>query len=218
MRINGRVAQLGQKADPAVDAITVDGHAVSVAKEHVYIALYKPRGILSAVESSDARLTVRDLISLPGHFYPVGRLDLDSEGLILLTDDGDLANRLTHPRYGHEKEYRVLVARRPDETQLATWRRGILLPDGHHTRAADVWVESVAGKGAWLRVIMKEGRKRQVREVGAQLGLPVVRIVRVRIGTLQLGNLKPRQWRYLTAQEVAGLRQLAGIDRRSPQN
>jgi 23S rRNA pseudouridine2605 synthase len=148
---------------------------------------------------------VLDLVDAPGRLYPVGRLDEDSEGLILLTNDGELANRLTHPRYGHEKEYRVLVARRPDPEQLEAWRRGVVLEDGYRTQPANVQPLDTFGKGQWLRVMIKEGRKRQIRETGALLGLPVVRILRVRIGSLELGSLKPRQWRYLNAREVASL-------------
>jgi 23S rRNA pseudouridine2605 synthase len=125
---------------------------------------------------------------------------------MLLTNDGELANRLTHPRYGHEKEYRVLVARHPDQEQLDTWRRGVVLEDGHRTAPAVVRVESLAGKGAWLRVILREGRKRQIRETGSQLGLPVVKIIRIRIGSLQLGGMKPRDWRYLSSNEVDELK------------
>ena len=125
-----------------------------------------------------------------------------------MTNDGDLANKLTHPRYGHEKEYRVLLARRPDDKQLQAWARGVVLEDGHRTAPAQVSFASTAGKGAWVRVVMGEGRKRQIREIGFLLGLPVVRILRVRIGTLRLDNLKPRQWRYLTTQEVSELKKL----------
>jgi 23S rRNA pseudouridine2605 synthase len=123
-----------------------------------------------------------------------------------LTNDGDLANRLTHPRYGHEKEYRVLVARHPDQEQLANWRRGIVLEDGYRTQPAEVRLENYSGKGAWLRVVMREGRKRQIRETGSTLGLPVVKIIRVRIGALRLGGLKPRQWRYLESREIEALK------------
>lgn len=200
--VNGRVAELGDKADPQKDTILVDGRPVEAGERLVYIALYKPRYVLSTVSTPDARQTVRDLVDVPERVYPVGRLDIDSEGLILLTNDGELANRLMHPRYGHEKEYRVLVARRPDEQQLDTWRRGVVLEDGFRTQPAEVRFESTYGKGAWLRVVLREGRKRQIRETGRTLGLPVVRIVRVRIGTLQLGGMKPRDWRYLTSKEV----------------
>lgn len=208
VRVNGQVAILGQKADPAKDKIMVDGKPLPAAEMLTYVALYKPRNVLSTVEreDGDGRQTVRDLIPLEGHLYPAGRLDYDSEGLVLMTNDGELTNRLTHPRYGHEKEYRVLLARRPDEAQLATWRRGVVLEDGHKTAPADVRFESTSGKGAWVRVIMGEGRKRQIREIGKLLGLPVVRIVRLRIGDLRLGKLKPRQWRHLTSEEVAALK------------
>ncbi len=204
--VNGKKAELGQKADAAVDKITVDGKPLAQREKLTYIALYKPRNVLSASEGQDDRKTVRDLIPVQGHLYPVGRLDYDSEGLILMTNDGDLTNKLTHPRYGHEKEYRVLLARRPDEEQLNAWRRGVVLEDGDKTQPADVKFLSTSGKGAWIRVIMGEGKKRQIREIGKLLGLPVVRIIRLRIGTLRLGNLKPRQWRYLTEDEVAELK------------
>jgi 23S rRNA pseudouridine2605 synthase len=205
--VNGQVAALGAKANPAVDRILVDRRPVKAAEKLEYIALYKPRGVLSAVTSPDPRPTVRALVPLPGTLYPVGRLDADSEGLILLTNDGELANRLTHPRYEHEKEYRVLVARHPDAEQLAGWRRGVVLEDGYETQPAQVFVESKFGKGAWLRMVLKEGHKRQIRETGRATGLPVVKIVRVRIGELRLGNLKPRQWRRLTEEEVKALRE-----------
>lgn len=206
VKVNGRVAELGQKADLSKDTITIDGKALAKRETLTYIALYKPRNVLSAAEGRDDRQTVRDLIPLEGHLYPVGRLDFDSEGLILMTNDGDLTNKLTHPRYGHEKEYRVLLARRPDEKQLDAWRRGVVLDEGDKTAPAEVKFLSTSGKGAWIRVVMGEGKKRQIREVGRLLGLPVVKIIRLRIGTLKLGNLKPRQWRHLTEDEVTELK------------
>ncbi|HEX5809104.1 MAG TPA: pseudouridine synthase [Anaerolineales bacterium] len=208
VRVNGQIALLGQKADPAIDKITVDGKPIAAAESLTYIALNKPRFVLSTVESErgDERETVRDLIEVSQHVYPVGRLDFESEGLVLMTNDGDLANKLTHPKFGHQKEYRVLLARRPDPQQLEAWRRGVVLEDGYKTAPLDVHFESAQGKGAWVRVVMGEGRKRQIRETCKQLGLPVVRIVRTRIGSLRLGNLKTRQWRYLTREEVQELK------------
>lgn len=208
VRVNGQVAALGQKADLSVDRVTLDGKALPKPEDIslTYIALYKPRNVLSTAEGQDDRETVRSLIPLDGHLYPVGRLDFDSEGLILMTNDGELTNKLTHPRYGHEKEYRVLVARKPDEKQLEAWRRGVVLDDGDKTAPADVSFLSSSGKGAWIRVVMGEGKKRQIREVGRLLGLPVVKIIRLRIGTLKLGSLKPRQWRHLTENEVLELK------------
>ncbi len=205
VRVNGKVAILGQKADLAMDKVTMDGKPLAARKQLTYIALYKPRNIISSVDDEVGRKTVRDLIPETERLYPVGRLDWDSEGLILMTNDGDLTNKLTHPRYGHRKEYKVLVARRPDPEQIQTWRRGVVLEDGYKTAPADVYVEAGAGKGAWLRVTMGEGRKQQIREIGSLLGLPVVRIVRIRIGTLLLGNLKPSEWRHLTEKEVVEL-------------
>ncbi len=208
VRVNGQIAELGQKADAATDRITVDGKPIAAAEALVYIALHKPRNVLSTVEaeSGDGRRTVRDLVEVADHIHPVGRLDFESEGLVLMTNDGDLTNQLTHPRFGHEKEYRVLLAKRPDKEQLDAWRRGVVLEDGYKTAPADVRFEEAQGKGAWVRVVLKEGRKRQIRETCRQLALPVVRIVRVRIGTLRLSNLKPRQWRYLTMTEVKELK------------
>ncbi len=209
VRVNGKIAELGQKADPAVDKITVDGKPIVAAEQLIYIAIYKPRNVLSTVEHErgDDRQTVRDIIDVPGHIYPVGRLDFESEGLVLMTNDGELTNRLTHPKFGHTKEYKVLIAKRPDQDQLEAWRRGVVLEDGDKTAPAEVRFESAQGKGSWLRVVMGEGRKRQIREICKQLGIPVVRIVRIRIGSLQLGNLKARQWRYLTAKEIEELKQ-----------
>ncbi len=204
--VNGRLATLGMKADPQTDRIEVNGKRVEAAEALQYIALYKPRNVISAAQPQDERKTVRDLVEVPGTLYPVGRLDVDSEGLILMTNDGDLTNSLTHPRYQHEKEYRVLVASRPDEKQLAAWRSGVVLEDGYKTKPAKVRVAGTKGKGAWMQVILTEGRKRQIREMGRLTGLPIVRIIRVRISSLQLGNMKPRQWRHLTPEEVAALK------------
>jgi 23S rRNA pseudouridine2605 synthase len=205
VRVNGQAVGLGDKANAAKDKITVDGRAVKQAESLVYVALYKPRGVISTVSDPDLRPAVRDLVPVEGTLYPVGRLDFDSEGLVLMTNDGDLANKLTHPRYEHEKEYRVLVAKHPDPEQLNLWRRGVVLEDGFRTEPAGVYVVSKQGKGAWLDVTLKEGHKRQIREMGIQTGLPVARIVRVRIGELRLGSLKPKEWRFLTTQEVEAL-------------
>lgn len=218
VRVNGVQAVLGTQADPATDQILVDGREISPPDSFLYVAIHKPRGVISAVKANDPRPTIRDLVDLPDRLFPVGRLDADSEGLMLLTNDGELANILTHPRYGHEKEYRVLVASRPDDDQLTSLRRGIVLPDGYRTAPAHVMVESTFGKGAWLRVILKEGKKRQIREMCTQIGLPVVRIVRIRIGSLKLGNLKPRQWRFLSPEEVKELKGQGAIKRTTLSN
>jgi len=215
VKVNGAVALLGSKAEAGKDLIEVDGKRLSVpTEEFTYIAVYKPRFVLSHLESGmkktsenfKRRKTVMDIIDLPLRLFPVGRLDLESEGLMLLTNDGELANQIAHPRYGHEKEYRVLVAVRPDEEQLEALRHGIVLEDGHRTAPVKVWVADTLGRGAWLHFVLTEGRKRQIREMCRQIGLPIVRLIRIRMGSLQLGRLKPGEWRYLTPQEVEALR------------
>jgi 23S rRNA pseudouridine2605 synthase len=206
--VNGQIATLGMKADPEKDRIEINNKIVRAAEPLKYIAVYKPRGVISAASSPEGRQTVRDLVKESGRLYPVGRLDADSEGLILLTNDGELTNRLTHPRYGHQKEYKVLVAVHPEEKQLETWRRGVVLEDGYRTTPAKVWMESYKGKGAWLRVIMGEGRKRQIREITKRIGLPVVKIIRVRIGSLHVGSLKPGKSRPLSKKEIDSLKEM----------
>jgi 23S rRNA pseudouridine2605 synthase len=217
--VNGREAQIGDTADPAHDAIRVDGSPVRIKPTHTYIALYKPTGVISTLSDELGRKTVRDLVPVEGHLVPAGRLDADSEGLVLLTDDGELANLLTHPRYQATKEYHVLVTGRPSEATLSRWRRGVDLPDfnekardGGRTAPAQVDIMrhedgSLSAKdGTWLRVVMHEGRKRQIRRVAELLGHPVRRLLRVRIGSLHIGALKPGQWRRLTEREVKELR------------
>jgi 23S rRNA pseudouridine2605 synthase len=211
--VNGVSAILGTRADAEADRIEVDDHPVKTNAAMVYIALNKPRGVLSDFQADDPRKSVFDLVPVREHLFAVGRLDFDSEGLVLLTNDGELANRLTHPRYEHEKEYRVQVVKKPDEIQLTTWRRGVVLEDGYKTAPARVDIESVHGSTVWLRVVLKEGRKRQIREVGNRIGLPVERIIRVRIGSLLLGNLKPKDWRALSHGEVTALKGLQGKEK-----
>ncbi|MDW8326013.1 MAG: pseudouridine synthase [Anaerolineales bacterium] len=211
VRVNGRVAQLGQKADPTRDTITLDGEPLAEPERLTYVLLHKPRGVVSSLEPQGDRKTVVDLVPSKVRLYPVGRLDVESEGLILLTNDGALANRLTHPRYEVEKEYRVLVKGAPDEEQLNIWRRGVVLKDPEtgkqvRTLPARVTREGPSHETTWLRVVMREGRKHEIRDIGATLGLPVKRLIRVRLGSLRLGDLKPGEWRYLTAAEVAELK------------
>ncbi|MBI9047782.1 MAG: pseudouridine synthase [Anaerolineaceae bacterium] len=211
VKVNGIVAHLGAKADAGQDAIMVDGKKIKLDEFRLrYVALNKPKNVLSDCDSFGERKTVHDLIETDEHMFAVGRLDFDSEGLILMTNDGDLANKLTHPRYGHEKEYHVKVNKRPDEKQLSVWRRGVVMEDGYRTMPAIVQVTKSDKNSAWLKVILREGRKRQIREIGQLIGLPVARIIRVRIGTLQLGLLKPGTWRNLSDKEIHNLKSTAG--------
>ena len=203
--VNGRLARLGDKADLEKDEVKVDGRIINDSG-HTYIALNKPKGVISSLEDEldEDRTTVRDLIPLPGHIYPVGRLDKQSEGLMLMTNDGQLAHKLTHPRYGHEKEYDVTIEGALADDMIAQWQRGLRL-DGKMTAPAGVKLIERTAEQTHLRVTMREGRKRQIRRVAAQFGHPVLHLTRHKIGPLSLGNLQPGQWRHLTADEVAAL-------------
>jgi 23S rRNA pseudouridine2605 synthase len=198
--VNGQVAELGAQANPEVDEIYVDGNQLKPSVHNIYIMLNKPIGVLSSLRSQGGKPTVDQLVKSKERLYPVGRLDLNSEGLLLLTNDGELTNRLTHPRYEHEKEYRVLLNKMPDKSQIESWRRGVLLPDGSKALPADVWLEN--DQASWLRVVMRQGRKRQIRETARVLGLHVRKLIRVRVGALKLGDLKPGQSREFTKDEI----------------
>jgi len=202
--VNGEVAQLGTKADPTRDEIVVDGERLSEPEPLVYVMVNKPAGVISDEDVAEEHQTVRDMVSLPGHLYTVGRLDLRSEGLILLTNDGELTNKLTHPRYEHPKIYHVLAQGAPSGDVLATWQRGVIL-EGQKTAPAQVRVIKKEGRNTWLEVTLREGRKRQIRKAAALLGHPALRVIRVGLGPLTLGNLRPGAWRHLRPDEVAAL-------------
>ena len=208
IHVNGKIATIGDQADINQDNVTIDHKAINLPEKLNYIVLHKPREVESTLKPQMGRQGVRDLVDLPGRLYPVGRLDADSEGIILLTNDGTLTERLTHPRYGHEKEYLVLLDGYPDDTQIAAWRRGVILDDDPtrlKTARARVSISKKGASGTWLQIIMREGRKRQIRRTGRTLGLRVKRIKRVRLSTLRLGTLKPGQWRKLTDTEIRRL-------------
>jgi 23S rRNA pseudouridine2605 synthase len=210
--INGRLARLGDKADLEKDEIKVDGRIINDSG-HAYIALNKPKGVISSLEDEldEDRTTVRDLIPLPGHIYPVGRLDKQSEGLMLMTNDGKLAHRLTHPRYGHEKEYEVTLEGALADEMIEQWRRGLRLDDKMTAPAGVTLIERTAEQTR-LQLTMREGRKRQIRRIAAQFGHPVQQLVRRKIGPLTLGNLQPGQWRHLTPAEVSALQKTVKRD------
>jgi 23S rRNA pseudouridine2605 synthase len=210
--VNGKIIQLGAKADPRKDEIRLDGELIGKAEKKVVIALNKPRYMLSINAPGDDRPTVFDIVKDERHLYPIGRLDYDSSGLVLLTNDGELANRLTHPRYEHDKEYEVRVTKRPDEEQLEIWRRGVVLEDGYRTLPATVEVKAFTKSGAWLNVTIQEGKNRQIRRTGARIGLPVRQIQRIRIGPVLLGKLQPGNFRYLQPEELKELREYAGLN------
>lgn len=202
VRVNGERAQLGLRIEPGADDVQVDGLPLRPEEEITYYVLHKPPGVLSSLESQGGWPTVIDLVRPTVRVYPVGRLDLDSEGLVLLTNDGELAQLLTHPRFQHEKEYRVLLDRMPNEDQVRKWRAGVELPDGGKTLPAAVIREPGT---RWLKVVLREGRKRQIRLTARALGLHVERLIRVRLANLELGDLNSGDWRELTKSEIMNL-------------
>ncbi len=213
--VDGKLATLGEKADPTTQRITVDGTPIPKPQPFVYIILNKPRGVITTTADPQGRTTVLDLVDVPelrrGHemrLYPVGRLDADSEGLLLLTNDGPLTQRLTHPRYGHSRTYRVLVDGEPTEATIERWRKGINL-DGRRTRFDKVVVEVRQREQTWLLITVHEGRKHLVRRLVAALGHSTKRLIRVSMGPLQLGDLPRRKWRYLSDGELRVLRKEA---------
>ena len=209
--VNGQVAHLGQRVDPAADAIAVDGVAVSAAPGLVYYLLNKPRGVVTTAADPEGRRTVVDLVPPDPRVYPVGRLDADSEGLIVLTNDGGLAHRMAHPSYGLDKEYLVEVEGAPSPAALRRLREGVDLEDG---RTAPARVSQVA-PGA-LRIVIHEGRNRQVRRMCDAVGHPVRRLVRSRIGPVADRSLPPGRWRPLTTAEVRALEQAVATPRPRP--
>lgn len=204
--VNGTPAHLGQKVDPRKDTILVNGKPIS-REEHRYIMVYKPRDVLSSTEDEldEGRRTVRDLVDIPGHLYPVGRLDKNSLGLMLLTNDGDMAHKLTHPSFGHKKTYLVWVEGRPTRQVLDDWRKGIDL-EGQMTLPCQVKIVEQEETRTRLQIVMREGRKRQIRRVAAQLGYPVQNLLRIKLGPLHLSHVDLGKWRDLTPDEVRQLR------------
>ena len=214
--VNGEtVTQLGSKADPDSDDIRVDGRRIKTAARRLYILLYKPRGYITSRSDPQHRPTVIDLLAKGGvrdYVYPIGRLDYESEGLLLLTSDGDLAALLTHPSHEIEREYQVKVLGVPDEHDLERLSRGIVI-DGRRTLPAGVKVLKVIEGGdaqhALLSIVVKEGRNRQVRNMCEAVGHPVDRLRRVRIGPIADEHIRPGEFRQLDTKEIAALRRSA---------
>jgi pseudouridine synthase len=207
VRVNGRLIKLGDQADPRTDTIDVDGVKLNFARQaKIYIALNKPKNVVTTNVShrGDERDTVRDLVPAEGHLFTIGRLDAESEGLVVLTNDGDLTQRLTHPRYGHTKTYRATVYGLPSAETIAKWEDGVFLEEG---KTAPCSVKIVKGGKdlTTLEIVMTEGKKRQIRRVASILNHPVKRLTRTHIGKLALGTLCPGEWRELNASEVASL-------------
>ena len=215
--VNGEpVTQATRDVDPADDVIEADGRRVAAVESHVYVKLNKPAGVLSAVTDARGRPTVTGLVPPERRrlrLFPVGRLDMDSTGLVLMTNDGDLAYRLMHPSYGCEKEYHVQLKMSLTDADIRALSEGMLL-DGQRTAPASVSRLS-GGQGITYSVTLAEGRKRQVRRMFAAIGKPPTALQRVRIHTLTLGNLAPGEARELTAEELAALREEPATARRA---
>lgn len=210
--VNGHVAKLGDRANPQTDRIQVDGSVLPRREPLTYIALHKPPGVLSSALSQGGHPTVLDQVGSERRLYPVGRLDLESEGLMLLTNDGELAHRLTHPRFQHPKEYQVRLDRQPTPAELRRWREGVQLPNGETGSPCQAELDPQPNDRTWIRVVLTQGRKRQIRETARALGLRVRRLIRVRLAGLELESLPPGQWRELRPDEIARLRRVAGLE------
>jgi len=213
VRVNGELAGLGDSADPDRDSIELDGAPLGDVAPAVHLAVHKPRGFLSSAHDERGRRSVVSLVDARGErLWPAGRLDVESEGLLLLTNDGEWANRVLHPRYGNEREYAALVTPPPTRPMLNRLLSGVSLEDGpahllaarHAPPPPEVRRERTED-GAWLRVKLGEGRKREVRRLFAVIGCEVVRLVRTRFGALTLTGLREGEWRHLRPAEVTAL-------------
>ena len=202
--VNGRVAALGDSADPETDEILLDGQSLPDRQKTVYIMLNKPRGFVTTLSDEKGRKTVTELVDCGLRVYPVGRLDMDSEGLLLLTSDGEFANAMMHPKHEVNKTYEVWVAGY-HEAATALLTRPVTL-DGYTIRKPEVKLLWADGKKAKFLVTIHEGRNRQVRRMCELAGMTVTRLRRVAEGPLQLGDLPLGQWRYLTEEELARLK------------
>lgn len=208
VRVNSQtVTQLGTKVDPAYDRIEVDGKVIKTEKKHVYV-FYKPAKVITSVADPQGRRVVTDYFKhLPVRLYPVGRLDYDTEGLLLMTNDGELANRMMHPRFEIEKSYLALVKGKPSDGTLKQLAEGIELDDGL-TAPAQVSLIKENEASAWIRLVLHEGRNRQVRRMCDAVNHPVKKLLRERIAFLRIGNLKAGEYRPLTEAERNKLRRL----------
>ena len=205
------VTELGTKANPRTDRISVDGRALHFVQPLVYLLLNKPVGVVTTASDPEGRPTVMQLLPrLPARVYPVGRLDFHSSGLLLFTNDGELAMRLTHPRYGVPKVYRVKVRGVPTAETIERWRSGVRLEEGKTAPAEVRLMRSGDGK-AWLEMSLSEGRRREIRRMCEYVGHPVEKLQRVALGPVSLGNLHVGEHRPLRVREVEALRAAAGL-------
>ena len=202
---NGKICTLGDTADTETDLITVDGVALPAAEKPVYIMLHKPRGFVTTLSDEKGRKNAAQLVNCGCRVYPIGRLDMDSEGLLLFTNDGEFANTPMHPRHEVNKTYRVIVSGCTEDA-LDKLKRPVVL-DGYQIRKPDVVFENGNADSASVLVTIHEGRNRQVRRMCNMAGMKVERLIRIREGAVELGTLKKGQWRYLREEEVKKLRE-----------
>jgi 23S rRNA pseudouridine2605 synthase len=202
--VNGVRARIGDKVDPAVDIVEVDGERVKVDPALVYVILNKPQGVVTTTSDPEGRPTVTELVNLEERLYPVGRLDQDTEGLVLLTNDGTLVHNLLHPSFEVERVYLALVPGPVRREPLRRLTDGVELEDGLARARRVREVESSRGR-ALLEIVMTEGRKREVRRMLAEVGLPVERLARVAFGGVELGDLRQGRWRFLNNTEISRL-------------
>jgi pseudouridine synthase len=207
--VNGKVIdKLGFKADLSKDHIKVDGKRLTHSEPKITLLLNKPRGYLSTVEDPQGRPTVMDLLKkVRGRIYPVGRLDFDAEGILLLTNDGDLAYTLSHPKFSIPRTYLVKVKGVPEERELSRLKKGVTLEDGK-ARAVSINILRGGEKNSWARIVVTEGRNRLVKKMFLAIGHPVLKLKRVQFGPIQIGNLPIGQFRYLTSEEIEKIKKL----------
>lgn len=210
IKVNGKRARLGQRLDPSTDKVEVDGSGVPLQTHLVHYLLNKPEGVITTAADPEGRDTVLELVDLDVRVWPVGRLDVDSEGALILTNDGDLTHRLTHPSFKVPKTYLAEVKGAVGQKALRSLARGVELEDGLTQPAEVGMVERVAG-GSLLEITIWEGRNRQVRRMCEAVGHPVRRLVRVAIGPVVLGRLKPGRFRRLSPEEIRALYRVCGL-------
>ena len=214
VRVNGKVAMIDDKVDPKKDTVTVNGKKIVKTKTFTYIVLHKPRGFITTMSDEMDRKCVAELIKdVPGRVYPVGRLDRDSEGMLLFTNDGAFANAMTHPTKHVPKTYRVTVRPSISEEQITALTQGVIIDD-RKTAPAEVRVITKEEGRVVLEIILYEGRNRQIRKMCEEVGLEVARLKRTAIGSIKLGMLKQGDWRNLTEDEVRKLMIAAGLERK----
>lgn len=214
VKVNGVAASIGDKINPKKDTVTVNGKKVIKQKENKYIMLHKPRGFITTMSDEMGRKCVAQLVEdVPERVYPIGRLDRESEGLLLFTNDGEFANAMTHPSKHVSKTYRVTVRPSVNEEQLTAITQGIMIDD-RKTAPAEVRVVTKEENRVVLEIVLYEGRNREIRKMCEEIGLEVARLKRTAIGSLKLGMLKQGQWRELTQDEVRKLMIAAGMERK----